>query len=188
VVHEKTGTRHSKLNLFTCLCCFFRTPSQSPCGWTFSEICLPMARGSPTSVEQQIIQLQLRHFPQDQIVARLKTGKPRVSSCICEFRRTGIIPEALRIGRPCKSSSELTSFIEARTLQNPSRSEGFSGWEPGIHSLDRSRGPTIDQGLARDQPAREAAFKEMGDAIGMPVEEPMVSTASVPAPRSPTEY
>jgi hypothetical protein len=57
-----------------------------------------MAHAVPISVEQQIIQLYFRHFPRDQIVTMLKTGDPRASRCIREFRRTGIIPKGYASG------------------------------------------------------------------------------------------
>jgi transposase len=75
-----------------------------------------------TSVDAQIVELHLRHYTQELIVATLKTGKPRVSRCIREFHQSGVIPSALRIDRPSNRSSDLIAFVEARTLQSPSMS------------------------------------------------------------------
>jgi hypothetical protein len=69
-----------------------------------------------TSVEASTIELHLRHCTQAQIVAALRTGKPRI------FHQSGVIPELLGIGRPSKRLSDETAFVEARTLQNPSLS------------------------------------------------------------------
>jgi hypothetical protein len=54
-------------------------------------------------VEAKIIELHLGHHTQDQIVAFLRTRKPRVSRCIRAFHRSGVIPNALRIGGPSKN-------------------------------------------------------------------------------------
>jgi transposase len=103
-----------------------------------------------TPVEAQIIELHLRHYTQDLIVATLKTGKPRVSRCIKEFHRSGVIPGALRIGRPSKRSSDLVAFVEARTLQSPSMSSSALSdeiaTEFGVH-VSRTTVNNIRKGL-----------------------------------------
>jgi transposase len=71
-----------------------------------------------SSLDAQIIGVHLSHT-QDEIIHVLKIGRTRISRCIQDFRRSGLIPDALRIGRPSKRSSELTIFIESRTLEDP---------------------------------------------------------------------
>jgi hypothetical protein len=63
------------------------------------------------SVEAQVIELHLRHYTQDQIIATLRTGKPRISRCIREFHQSGVVPESLRLERPNKRSSDLMTFV-----------------------------------------------------------------------------
>jgi hypothetical protein len=103
-----------------------------------------------TTVEAQIIELHLRHYTQDLIVATLKTGKPRVSRCIKEFHRSEVIPGPLRIGRPRKRSSDLIAFVEARMLQSPSMSSSALSdeiaTEFGVH-LSRAIVNSICKGL-----------------------------------------
>jgi predicted transcriptional regulator len=72
------------------------------------------------STEAKIIELYLRHCTQDEIAMILKAGQTRVSTAIREFKTSGVIPDTLRIGRPQKTTSELATFIEARTIQQPS--------------------------------------------------------------------
>jgi hypothetical protein len=108
-----------------------------------------------------------------------------------------LIPQAT-IDKLCQRFQTPLEFCLARGSESisndllanfrASRPEEFSDWEPGLNSVDRSRGPTADQGLAHDRPAMAAVFKEMGNAKPMPVEEPMVSNASAPVPRFPAEY
>jgi hypothetical protein len=65
------------------------------------------------STEAKIIELSLRHCTQDEITMVLRTGHTRVSRA----KTSGIIPDALLMGRPRKATSELAAFIEARTIQ-----------------------------------------------------------------------
>jgi hypothetical protein len=49
------------------------------------------------SLEAKIIELHLRHYKQDEVVAVLKTGKPRISRCIRQLHQTAFISDTLRI-------------------------------------------------------------------------------------------
>jgi hypothetical protein len=66
-----------------------------------------------TYFETQIIALDLNHYTQDEIVNALKTAKNRVSRYIQNFRRSGMIPDALMIVRSSKRSNDMTIFVEA---------------------------------------------------------------------------
>jgi hypothetical protein len=79
----------------------------------------PMARPPILDVvEAKPIKLHLGHHAQDQIVALLRTGKPRASRCIQESHRCDAVPKVLKIGRPSKRSSELVAITEVRALQD----------------------------------------------------------------------
>jgi hypothetical protein len=110
----------------------------------------PPVRAMSTSVEAQIIQLHLRHFMKDQITTALRTGKPQVSRCIRDFRQTGIIPEARRIGRPRKRP----------------------------YSLDRSRRSPAAARLADHRAMMEAIVREMGNTKRFAIEESMIPRAA----------
>jgi transposase len=71
------------------------------------------------SVEARIIDLHLRQHSQNEIVTALHLSKMRVSRAFKHFPETGQVPNALRVGRPSKVTSELASDIEGRTLQEP---------------------------------------------------------------------
>jgi hypothetical protein len=82
-------------------------------------------------VEAKIVELNLRHYRQDKIATAIHKSKPRVSRSIRYFPETGLIPDALPVGRSSKVTSELASYIEARTNQEPSISgESLSGTSP----------------------------------------------------------
>jgi transposase len=71
-------------------------------------------------IEAEIIKMDLAHCTFDEIARQLSVGRTRIVRIIREFHQSGIIPEALRIGRPRKSQSELVGFIEARILREAS--------------------------------------------------------------------
>jgi transposase len=68
------------------------------------------------SVEGTIVELHFRRYRQDKITAAFHTGKVCVLRFIRHGHETGVIPGAMRLGRPRKGASELASFIEARTI------------------------------------------------------------------------
>jgi transposase len=71
-------------------------------------------------MQARVIELHLRHHTQDEIAAALRSSKTRVSRLIRHFHETGLIPNALRGGRPSKITGELASYVEARIIQTPS--------------------------------------------------------------------
>jgi transposase len=73
-----------------------------------------------TSIEAEIIKMHLAHFTFDEIASQLSVGRTRIARTIREFHQSGIVPEALRIGRPRKSQNELVGFIKFRTLREAS--------------------------------------------------------------------
>jgi transposase len=73
-----------------------------------------------TSIEAKIIKMHLTHCTFNEMVSHLSVGRTRIARTIREFHQSGIVPEALRIGRPRKSQSELVRFIEAWTLREAS--------------------------------------------------------------------
>jgi transposase len=79
-------------------------------------------------VDTNIVELYHPRYTHDEITATLHTSKTRVSRSIRHFHETGLIPDALCVGRPSKVTSELASYIEARTIQEQSISgESLSG-------------------------------------------------------------
>jgi hypothetical protein len=55
----------------------------------------PVVKSSMSdSLEAKIIELHLRHYTHDEIIAVLETGKPRLSRCIRQFHQTALIPDA----------------------------------------------------------------------------------------------
>jgi predicted transcriptional regulator len=70
-----------------------------------------------TSIEAEIIKMNLAHCTFDEIASQLNVGRARIARTICEFHQYGIVSEALRIGRPGKAQSEFVGFIEAQETQ-----------------------------------------------------------------------
>jgi transposase len=73
-----------------------------------------------TSIEAEIIKMHLAHCSFDEVASQLSVGRIRIARTIREFHQSGIVPEALRIGRPRKSQSELVGFMEIRTFREAS--------------------------------------------------------------------
>jgi transposase len=73
-----------------------------------------------TSIESNIIALHLTQVSYTEIEGRIHVGQMRISRTSRQFYQFGIVPDALRIGRPRKIQSDLIAFIEARTLRKPS--------------------------------------------------------------------
>jgi transposase len=73
--------------------------------------------------------MHLVHCTFDEIASQLSVGRTRIARTIREFHQSGILPEALRIGLPQKSQSELVGFMEARTLREASTSALLLGRE-----------------------------------------------------------
>jgi transposase len=69
-----------------------------------------------TSIEAEIIKMHLARCTFDAIASQFSVGPARIARTIREFHQSGIVPEALRIGRPRKSQSELVGFRETPTL------------------------------------------------------------------------
>jgi predicted transcriptional regulator len=53
-----------------------------------------------TSIETEIIKMRLAHCIFDEIASQLSVERTRIAWTIREFHQSGIVPEALRIGRP----------------------------------------------------------------------------------------
>jgi hypothetical protein len=71
------------------------------------------------SLEAKIVELYRRRSKQNEITAGLHTNRSCISRSVRHFHETGLIPDALRIGHPSKVTSELTRYIEGRTIQEP---------------------------------------------------------------------
>jgi transposase len=80
------------------------------------------------STEAETVKMHLAHLTYDDIIFQLGVRRSRVSRTLRAFHQSGIILEALRIGRPQKRRSELVDLIEARTLR-----------ELSISAMDLSR-------------------------------------------------
>jgi hypothetical protein len=113
-------------------------------------------RAMSTSIEAQSIQLHLRNFTHNQITAVLRTGKPRVSRCIHDFRQTWIIQEARRIGWPRKCP----------------------------YSFDQSRRSPAAARLADRPAATDVIVREMGNVKRFAIGESMVPGAAARCTRS----
>jgi hypothetical protein len=70
----------------------------------------------------KFVELHFRHCTQNETAAVLHTCKTRVSRSIQQFQETGLIANALRIGRPSKPTGEFVGLVDARTIQDPSLS------------------------------------------------------------------
>jgi hypothetical protein len=71
---------------------------------------------------------RLRHQKQDGMVSVLHARKTRMSRSIRQFHETLDIPNALRVGRPSRVRTPVALYIEARTIQSPSKcGESLSG-------------------------------------------------------------
>jgi hypothetical protein len=64
-----------------------------------------------TSIEAEIIKIHLAHCTFDEIESQFSVGRPRLVRTIREFHQSGTVREALRIGQPRESQSELIGFI-----------------------------------------------------------------------------
>lgn len=69
-------------------------------------------------MERLIIKHFQAHSTQEQIAKALNVSKKRVNNAIKEFRVTGEIPKARKIGRPPKITSNIKDFIKIRSIQN----------------------------------------------------------------------
>jgi hypothetical protein len=76
------------------------------------------------SVEAKIIKLHLHCYRQNEITAALHNSEIRVSLPIRHFHEISLLPDALRVGCPNKVASELASYTEVRTTQEPLVSGG----------------------------------------------------------------
>jgi hypothetical protein len=73
-----------------------------------------------TSIESNISVLHLPHVPFSEIAGRLHVDETPISRAIRPFHPSGIVSDALRIGRPRMMQSNLVTFIETRQLRKPS--------------------------------------------------------------------
>lgn len=69
-------------------------------------------------MERLIIKHFQAHNTQEQIARSLNVSKKRVNHAIKEFRITGEIPQALKIGRPTKITSNIQDFIKIKSIQD----------------------------------------------------------------------
>jgi hypothetical protein len=96
------------------------------------------------SIESNIIAFHFAHVPYIKIAGRLHVGQTRRSRTLPRLHQSGIVPDALRIGRPKKMQNNLVAFIEARTVRKPS----ISSVEPSQEIEEQFGAPVSLHGVS----------------------------------------
>lgn len=75
-------------------------------------------------MERLIVEFHLNGLTQDEIARKLHCGKRRVNNTLKRFADEGKIPSAMRRGAPVKITDDIIEFIEVKTLQDASLTNG----------------------------------------------------------------